>query len=110
MVLGTGAKIRTRMALIVTIKVVPGSGKQLWKFDSGGTLKCYLKNQAEKGLANKELIETLSKKLGLPQTTIHIIKGASARTKIIKIEHNLSLQDLYRYLEIQEPAIQQKLF
>ena len=98
------------MALMVTIKVVPSSGKQICKLDKSGTLKCYLKNPPEKGLANQELIQMLAKKLGIPQTAIHLISGASARTKTLKIEHTLSLAEFYQYLEIQEPSIQQSLF
>lgn len=98
------------MALMITIKVVPSSGKQICKLDKSGILKCYLKSPPEKGLANKELIQMLSKKLNLPQSAIHIISGASSRTKTVKIEHTLSLSQLYQYLEIQEPSIQQKLF
>lgn len=67
------------------IKVVPGSGRHGWKLDKAGTLVCYLKSRAEKGLANKELIRLLSKELSVPQADIQIVTGHTSRLKKINI-------------------------
>ncbi len=73
------------MALTLSIKVVPSSGKSAWQRDKQGRLKCFLKAAPEKGAANQELIKTLAKLLGVTQQTIEIIAGLTEKNKLIKI-------------------------
>lgn len=40
------------MALMLTIKVVPSSGKNEWKMEANQSLKCYLKSAPEKGMSH----------------------------------------------------------
>jgi len=88
------------MSIILEISVIPQSGKNEFFFDENEILKFYLKSAPEKGKANKELIETLSKLLKIPQYKIYIISGAVSRRKRIKIDTELSkeimLEMLYR--------------
>ena len=51
------------MALIITVKVVPASGRNQWVIDKSGALKCFLKSPAEQGKANKELIKICLQKI-----------------------------------------------
>lgn len=91
------------MAYIFDVKVVPGSGKNGWKLGKAGELRCYLKSQPEKGLANKELIKLLSKDLGLPQEAVEIVAGATNRIKRIKIQKNIaSFQELLALLGVEQ--------
>lgn len=73
------------MAILVTIKVVPQSGKQLFKIDKNGMLKCYLKSPPEQGKANDELIKFLADKLSLPKDSIHLVRGHTLRIKTLQI-------------------------
>ena len=98
------------MALIIYIKVIPGSGKQRWALDKSGQMKCYLKSQPEKGLANKELLSFLSKTLRIPQSDIMIVAGDTARKKKIKIETELSQEKIFSLLGLDMPPKQEKLF
>ncbi len=98
------------MALIVTLKVVPGSGRQLCVLDKSGGLKCFLKSPAERGLANAELIKLLAQAAGVPQNSVTIISGQTSRSKRIKIETALMLETLMLRLgiELQQSLLPKK--
>jgi uncharacterized protein len=97
------------MALIFEVKVVPASGKNKWMLDKSGQLKCYLKNQPEKGKANKELISLVAKVLSSPQNHIEIIKGLTTRTKTLKIKTELNYVEFLQILGL-ESGVQGALF
>ncbi len=90
------------MALIIDIKVIPQSGKQLFKLDKVGRLTSYLKSAPERGLANKELIKFLAKSLKIPQTDVEIIGGKTSRNKRLKIAKNIDRDTLLEQLGIQQ--------
>ena len=95
------------MALIIEVKVTPNSGRQLCQLDKAGNLKCYLKNPAEQGKANQELIKFLSKSLKLPQEKITLLSGHTTRNKRIKIDASLTFTAVLDMLGIER---QGKLF
>ena len=88
------------MALIIQINVTPSSGRQKSRLNKSGILKIYLKNPPERGKANAELIKLLSKQLKIPQAQISIISGAISRKKHVKIETNITEEELYTKLGI----------
>jgi uncharacterized protein len=88
------------MPLIIDIKVVPNAGKAAFKIDKGGQLKCYLKNPAEQGKANKELIKLLAKSLKIAPNNIVIITGKTSRKKRIRIDQEITLAMLLAALGI----------
>ncbi len=90
------------MAVSLTIKVVPQSGKLKLITDKNGTIKCYLKSPPEDGKANKELITFLAKGLKLPTEKISIIQGATSRTKTIKIITDHDKISIYKLLGIEQ--------
>lgn len=96
-----------RMTAVIELKVVPSAGKQGCVFDKSGILKCYLKSPPEKGKANRELIKLLAKKLNLTQADIAIISGQISRNKRIKIDTELTEEQIHECLGIQK---QMKLF
>ena len=95
------------MALVIDVKVVPSAGCVSWKLQEGDRLKCYLKSSPEKGKANKELIELLSKALQLPGSACIIISGATSRLKRVRIDTSQSVDTLFEALGIER---QMKLF
>lgn len=88
------------MSLIIQVKVTPSAGKNKWVLDKSGILKCFLKSPASKGLANEELIKTLAKMLKLGAGQVTLISGQTMRMKRIKIDANLSLQQLLQALGV----------
>lgn len=97
------------MALLLTIKVIPSSGKQQWRLDKSNVLKCFLKSPPEKGKANAELIKLLANALEIPQAMIEIVGGATARTKRIKIDRAITHAQVLSKLGL-EAGIQHALF
>ncbi len=74
------------MAVFLTLKVVPRSGKTGCQADRQGRIVCRVKSAPEDGKANRELVKFLSKTLRVPQDTITIVGGTTSRTKRLKIE------------------------
>ncbi len=89
------------MAFIFEVKVVPNSGRSAWTMDKIGQLKCYLKNPPERGKANKELIKSLAKVLGIAQDMVMIIAGKTGRKKKIKIDVEMTYNMLLDALGIE---------
>jgi uncharacterized protein YggU (UPF0235/DUF167 family) len=89
------------MAFIFDVKVVPGAGKNAWKIDKSGILKCYVKAQAEQGKANAELIKNIAQVLKIPQQMISIVAGRQSKNKKIKIEIDISYERLLELCGIQ---------
>lgn len=88
------------MALIVEIKVIPSSGRSKWILDKSGVLKGYLKSPPERGLANEELIKNIAKALKLTQKEVTIISGLTMRNKRLKIDANITYDQLLGALGI----------
>ncbi|MFA5074536.1 MAG: DUF167 domain-containing protein [Candidatus Babeliales bacterium] len=82
------------------IKVVPNSGKQQFTLDKSGIIKCFLKNPPESGKANAELIKFLAEKLKITKDNVVILLGTTARKKRIKINLNITLDELESKLGI----------
>lgn len=96
------------MPLIIDIKVVPLSGKNGCIIDKAGKIKIFLKNPAQDGKANTELIKTIAKALSCTQRDITILKGLTDPRKRILIDKELSLEDFLRAMGVHEQ--QAKLF
>jgi uncharacterized protein (TIGR00251 family) len=88
------------MPLVIELSVMPGSGRQEAILDKKGQLKIFLKNRAEDGKANKELISYLSKALKIAQLYITLVKGATMRKKTVRIDQEWSLQQVLNALGI----------
>ena len=74
------------MAVVIELKVVPNSKQQGFERDKSGTIKCRLKSKPEGGKANEELVKLLSKTLGISTDYFKILRGATSRNKMIKID------------------------
>ena len=88
------------MPLVFEVKVVPSSGKSMCTLDKNNMLKCYLKSPAQKGKANKELIKMLSKALKVPQADLSIVSGLIARLKRVRVERDVTFEQLLVLLGI----------
>lgn len=94
------------MALMLEIKVVPQSGRSQLVIDKSGILRCYIKAAPEKGKANKEVIEVLSKTLRVPKGAIEIVSGLTGRKKLLKVQTKLTYEHV---LQILGSGIQKKI-
>jgi uncharacterized protein len=66
--------------------VHPGAHKNELLGFKKGALEVKISAPPEKGKANQELIEFLSKRLGLPKSRITLLKGQASRLKLLVIE------------------------
>ena len=89
------------MALVLSVKVVPSSGRNKFILDKSGILKIYLKSPPERGKANHELIILLTKELRLPGASIEILAGHTHPNKRLKIQANLTFEQILERLGIQ---------
>ena len=74
-----GAELRLR------VKAMPGSGSSGVWGQRNGELVVRLHSSPEKGKANRELLEVLSKALGVPRTSLRLVSGESARHKVVAL-------------------------
>jgi len=96
------------MYIVITVRVVPLSGRQQLIWDNAqGIMRCYLKSAPEKNKANKELCKYLRKTLGVAAGDVAIISGETSRCKRVKIITNLSRDALLSRAGI---SVQQNLF
>lgn len=86
--------------LIIEIKVVPCAGKSGLTLTRDGKLKCFLKSSPEKGRANAELLALLARTLEIPIASVEIMSGYTVRTKRIKIDAPVSIEDIYKRFHI----------
>ena len=68
----------------IEVKVIPSAKKREIIMENN-TIKIKLISKPQNGKANKELIETLSKKLKIAKSNIKIIRGEKQKNKVIQI-------------------------
>jgi len=71
--------------MIIHVKVKPNSSKQKIESFGGGRYLIYLKSSPENDKANIELINLLSKEMGVPPKSFTIKFGRTSDKKIIEI-------------------------
>ena len=73
----------------LTVKVTPNAGENSisppGEGGPGGILLVRVTATPENGKANLAVLKLLSKALGLPRTSLEIVRGGNARTKVIAI-------------------------
>jgi len=77
---------RSTKGVVLKIRVEPRSSKKGIAGIIGDTLKVKVHSPPVGGAANEELIEILSEKFKIKKSLIKIIRGHTARDKVIEIE------------------------
>jgi uncharacterized protein len=72
--------------LTIELSVRPGSGRQGWQSMRPTGPVIALNSPPEKGRANRELIEFIATAVEVAAGSVSIIKGQSARHKVVRIE------------------------
>jgi uncharacterized protein (TIGR00251 family) len=70
----------------LAVKVTPNAGRSEITGVKEGILQVRIGAPPDKGKANRELVDFLSKMLGVRKSSILIIKGGTSRNKVIVIE------------------------
>jgi len=82
---------------VLKVKVIPRSSINKIAGFEGDTLKVKVKSAPVEGLANKDLIQLLSKCLRVAKEKVEIISGHTSRVKTVKF-HDISKDDLFLLL------------
>jgi len=78
---------------VLAITVLPRSSVAKIVGFEGDALKVKVKSAPVDGSANRDLIAVLSKHLKVPKRRIEIVKGHTARRKVVKF-HDISMEEL----------------
>jgi uncharacterized protein (TIGR00251 family) len=83
--------------MLISVKVIPRSSKNGLEWEQG-TLKARLTAPPVDGAANAALISLLAEKLDLPKRRVTVVRGATARQKVVEIE-GLSAEEIQQKLQ-----------
>ena len=73
--------------IILTCRVIPNKPEsKIAGKSENGTYRIEIKAPPIEGKANRELIRTISKLLGLSKSQVIIIKGLNSKNKLIRID------------------------
>lgn len=80
--------------MIIMVKVIPNAQKnELIEFVDS-VLKVRVKAPPDKGKANEELIEFLSKEFSVPKSRIQILSGHSSCLKKVEIQADIRFESI----------------
>jgi uncharacterized protein (TIGR00251 family) len=71
--------------MFIKVKVFPDSKKDEIVKKADDRFEIKVKEKAKSGLANKKVIEILSKYLNVPEEKLILVRGAKQRNKIFEI-------------------------
>ena len=75
-----------RKGAAIAIRVTPRASKnEITEIRSDGTVKVHLTAPPVEGQANEVLLKFLGKVLGVPQSRLEIVAGATGRDKIVSV-------------------------
>ena len=69
----------------LSLKVTPNAGRNEITGFTDGVLHLKIKAPPVKGKANRELIDFLSKELGVKKSAVTIVRGQTSRNKVIAV-------------------------
>lgn len=84
--------------VVLPVKAQPGARKSEIKGEHGGALKIAVTQVAERGQANKALVELLSKRLRIAKSRIELLAGETSSQKRLLLR-GISVDELRRKLE-----------
>ena len=71
--------------MFIKLKVHPGSKKAAINRRAEDSYEIWVKEEAERGMANAAAIRSLAKELGIEEKKIMLVKGAQSPAKIVRI-------------------------
>jgi hypothetical protein len=71
--------------MLIKLKVHAGSKTRLLTKKSADSYEAWVRAPAENGRANQEVLGALAGALGIEAKRLHIVKGATSPSKIVKV-------------------------
>ena len=83
----------------LSVKVTPNAGRSEITGFSDGILRVRIAAPPVEGKANRELIDLLSRALGVGRSSLTIIKGQTSRQKVVAVD-GLSREEIIKRLSV----------
>ncbi|PQV56444.1 hypothetical protein LX70_02710 [Defluviimonas denitrificans] len=81
----TTLKDMARPGAEIAVRVTPRASRERILIEEG-TIRVYVTVVPEDGKANKAVIRLLAKALGVPKSSLTLIRGATARDKVFRLD------------------------
>jgi len=91
------SSVLSRIGCTLAVKVIPGASHNEICGWLGETLKVKLSAPPVDGRANDALVEFLAETLGLPRRAVALVRGETARQKLVRID-GLALAEVKKRL------------
>ena len=78
--------MRRRAAAAVAVRLTPRGGADLIDGVADGMLRARVRAPAVDGAANEALLELLARELGIAPSRLSIVRGATERRKVVRVE------------------------
>lgn len=73
------------MTARITVRVTPRSGRDLIEAGAGGVLSVRVTAPPDDGKANAAVCKVVAHALGVPKTSVVVVRGHTARTKTLEV-------------------------
>lgn len=70
----------------ITVRVTPRSGRELIEAGTGGVLSVRVTSPPDEGKANAAVCRVVAHALGVPKTSVSVVRGHTARVKTLEVE------------------------
>lgn len=70
----------------ISVRVTPRASRNSVLVDEGGAIRVYVTVVPEDGRANKAVAEALARALGVAKTRLTLLRGATARDKVFRLD------------------------
>lgn len=84
-------------AVVFRVKVQPHAGRTAVLGEHAGMLKLAVTAPPEKGKANSQVIELLSRALGVSRSAVQILSGETSREKVVRI-HGVKSEQILKMI------------
>ncbi len=81
------------MSARITVHVTPRSGRDSIAAGAGGVLQVRVTAPPDDGKANAAVCKVVAAALGVPKTSVSVVRGQTARTKTLEVS-GLSAEDV----------------
>jgi uncharacterized protein len=70
----------------IKVTVSPGAGRTALVGQHGGGWKARVAAPPERGRANDALVELLAEALAVPRSSVRVVSGLAAKTKVVEVD------------------------
>lgn len=83
----------------IDVRVTPRAGQNMIRRDADGKITIRVTAPPEDGKANAAVQKLLAKSLGLAKSRLRLVRGATARDKLFRVERSIATVDAFGHVE-----------